>query len=169
MTNARSTTIEICKEDIHFSAAHFTIFSATERENLHGHNFFVEANASGPVGPDGLCFDYNELKQRLRALCDSLDEVTLLPDESPHLDLEADDACVYARFADERLTFLNRDVRRLPIANVTVEALAAWMLSEITSDGGFRDLPIDTLTLRVSSGPGQWASADWYRERQHAD
>lgn len=97
----------------------------------------------------------------MRALCDSLDEVTLLPDESPFLDVETDDAHVHARFADERLTFLSRDVKRLPIANVTVEALAIWMLGEVTNDDGFRDLPIETLTLRVSSGPGQWASADW--------
>ena len=29
------TTIELEKEAFHFSAAHFTLFSATERENLH--------------------------------------------------------------------------------------------------------------------------------------
>ena len=30
------TTIEIDKENLKFSAAHFTIFSGTERERLHG-------------------------------------------------------------------------------------------------------------------------------------
>ena len=37
----RTTTLELYKEEMKFSAGHFTIFSATERENLHGHNFSV--------------------------------------------------------------------------------------------------------------------------------
>ena len=32
----------------------YTIFSATERENLHGHNFQVEAILEGNIGDDGL-------------------------------------------------------------------------------------------------------------------
>ena len=56
---ARFTTIEIRKEYLHFSAAHFTVFSATERERLHGHNWRIGALITGPVGDDGLCFDYD--------------------------------------------------------------------------------------------------------------
>ena len=163
MSETRRTTIDICKEDIHFSAGHFTIFSATERENLHGHNFFVEASAEGPIGSDGLCFDYNALKSRLRQLCGSLDEVTLLPTKSPHLDVQSGDTYVTATFDGAELRFLLRDVRLLPVANVTVESLAGWMLDELRHDAGFDRLPIDRLRLRVSSGPGQWASADWRR------
>ena len=37
------TTIELSKEYLKFSAGHFTVFSATERERLHGHNFSVSA------------------------------------------------------------------------------------------------------------------------------
>src|SRR3954453_2881336 len=62
------TTIEITKDYLHFSAAHFTIFSATERENLHGHNFDVSCSLDTSVGPNGLAFDYNVVKDRLMAL-----------------------------------------------------------------------------------------------------
>ena len=42
------TTINICKEALKFSGAHFTIFSATDRERLHGHNFRVRAEVTAP-------------------------------------------------------------------------------------------------------------------------
>lgn len=161
---SRAVTIELDKEDIHFSAAHFTIFSPTKRENLHGHDFFVGASATGPVDADGLCFDYNEVKSRLRALCAQLDETVLLPADSPHLTIHCDEKCIRVRFADEQLTFLRRDAKLLPVRNVTVEELGTWFLDALLADEGFRALPIDTLKVRVSSGPGQWARTTWYRE-----
>lgn len=153
--------IELGKEDMHFSAAHFTIFSASERENLHGHNFFVTATATGPIGADGLCFDYNALKSKLRALCAALDEIVLLPADSPHLTIDKHDDGVTVTFNGERLPFLRRDVKLLPIRNVTVEELARYFIDALAADAGFRELPIDSLYLRVSSGPGQWAGATW--------
>ena len=160
MTKA-TTHIEIGKEDMHFSAAHFTIFSASERENLHGHNFFVAATAVGAVGADGLCFDYNAVKSRLRALCKALDEIVLLPADSPHLTFAESNDYITVTFGNERLPFLRRDVKLLPVRNVTVEELARYFVDQLAADQGFRTLPIDSLQLRVSSGPGQWASATW--------
>ena len=62
-TDATQTTeILIEKEDLHFSAGHFTIFSDTARENLHGHNWYVRARLLGVVGEGGLTFDYNVVK-----------------------------------------------------------------------------------------------------------
>ena len=163
----RCATIEIAKEDMHFSAAHFTIFSAAQRENLHGHDFSVAATATGPLGDDGLCFDYNALKRPLRALCETLDEVVLLPLRSPHLQVrEEPEGRVTARFADELLTFLRRDVRLLPVRNVTVEELAAWFAERLAADADVLALPIESLTVRVSSGPGQWAGVEWKRPRE---
>lgn len=153
---------------MHFSAAHFTIFSASERENLHGHNFFVAADAVGRIGEDGLCFDYNALKLRLRALCEALDEIVLLPTRSPHLTVAEGDDDVIVTFAGERLSFLRRDVKLLPLRNVTVEELAQYFVNELAADRGFLDLSIDSLQLRVSSGPGQWAQATWERPQGDA-
>ena len=70
------TCIEISKEDLKFSGAHFTIFSATERERLHGHNFKVSLLLTADVGDNGMCFSYVEIKTRLRKLCAQLDENT---------------------------------------------------------------------------------------------
>ena len=161
MTDQRRASIEIAKEDMHFAAAHFTVFSATRRENLHGHNFFVTATLDGPIDDGGLCFDYNIVKSKLRELCDSLDEVVLLPTESPYLDIEQDDDYVTVAFGDERLPFLRRDVKLLAVRNVTVEELAHWFVAQLTVSPEFAKLPVDALDLRVSSGPGQWARSAW--------
>ena len=158
---AENISIEITKEYLHFSAAHFTVFSATERENLHGHNFQVQATLSGRVGNDGLCFDYNIVKTKLKTLCDALDELVLLPGQCPHLDIEAAEKYMIATFNDERLPFLHRDVKVVPVRNITVEELAHWLLGELTNDPEIAALPVADIELRVSSGAGQWACATW--------
>ena len=161
MSNQPRTSIEIAKEDMHFAAAHFTVFSAERRENLHGHNFFVTATLEGPIGDGGLCFDYNIVKSKLRELCASLDEVVLVPTESPYVEIEEDDDYVTVAFGDERLPFLRRDVKLLAVRNVTVEELAHWFVAQLTASADFAELPVDALDLRVSSGPGQWARSAW--------
>ena len=153
------TKIEIRKEALHFAAAHFTIFSATERENLHGHNFVVAADIAADVGDDGLAFDYNLVKTAMRALCDELDERTLLPERSPHLAIAEEDGYTVAHFNGERIPFLARDVLTLPIANITVEALAEWLGQQLLRDPKIAALKMRRLTIKVSSGPGQWAHA----------
>ena len=68
----RFGSIEIAKHALNFSVAHFTIFSKTERENLHGHNFQVACELTAPVNDDGLMFDYAVIKSVIRNLCDDL-------------------------------------------------------------------------------------------------
>ncbi len=155
------TTIEISKEYLHFSAAHFTLFSRTERENLHGHNFYVTAEVDSLVGENGLAFDYNELKSTLKILCEELDEKVLLPEKSPYLDISNEGDYLVARFADERIPFLPRDVLVLAVRNITVEELAPWFLHRVRQQDNFTALNITKLTIGVSSGPGQWARAVW--------
>ncbi len=160
-TPITTTQIEISKEYLHFSAAHFTIFSATERENLHGHNFYVTATVTAPVGANGLAFDYNLLKDKLKTLCDELDEKVLLPEHSPHLTLHEANGYLIATFGDEQIPFLPRDVLQLPVRNIAVEELAPWFLERLREDAEIAALDLVSLLLRVSSGPGQWAGATW--------
>ena len=159
---ARSrTTIEISKDYLHFNSGHFTIFSAQEREDLHGHTFYVKALITSEIDEAGLAFDYNVVKERLKTLCDSIDEKVLLPDRSPWLAIEQDGDYLVARFAGERLPFLHRDVRTLPVRNITVEELAGWFLDRLREDPAVAALPLLDVEVRVSSGPGQWAAARW--------
>jgi 6-pyruvoyltetrahydropterin/6-carboxytetrahydropterin synthase len=162
------TTIEISKEYLHFHSAHFTIFSASSREDLHGHSFYVTADVTAPVADDGLAFDYNILKDALKTLCDALDEKLLLPEQSPHLALRREplfDGQEYlvASFNGEQLPFLARDVVTLPLRNISVEELAPWFLQQLRSDDTITVLDFSKLTIKVSSGPGQWAGSTWQR------
>jgi 6-pyruvoyltetrahydropterin/6-carboxytetrahydropterin synthase len=161
------TTIEISKEDIKFSAAHFTVFSATERERLHGHNYAVRLAVTAPVGDDGICFSYKEIKSRLRALCETLDEYTLIPQFSPHLRIEDEGDFYLVRFNGERIPLLKSDTLLLPIRNSTVEEFARYLRDCFVGDGSFvatRD--ICEVVMRVSSGPGQWGSSTWQSDPQ---
>jgi 6-pyruvoyltetrahydropterin/6-carboxytetrahydropterin synthase len=161
---ATLTRIEISKEYLNFSAGHFTIFSQTERENLHGHNFQVRCSVTAEVGKDGLAFDYVLLKRVLKELCDELDERVLLPDLSPYLRLERENGMVWVRFGQERIPFLERDCLPLPIRNVTIEELSALLLTRLVDRPEVRGWGVRAIELGVSSGSGQWAFAQWESE-----
>lgn len=155
------TTIEISKEYLHFAAAHFTLFSDTDRENLHGHNFQVTLDAEATIAADGLTFDYNILKKALKHMCDDLDEQVIMPTQSPHLTIESDEHYTYVIFNRERIPFLDRDLTLLPIRNVTVEELAHYLLEKLLQREEIAALDIHQMVLRCASGEGQWASARW--------
>jgi len=161
--SAPVVTIEITKDYLHFSAAHFTIFGPGRRENLHGHNFDVGCYVDTRVGADGLCFDYNVVKSKLERLCNELDERMIVPERSPHISLERDAEYLIVRFGDERIPFLTRDVLVLPIRNATIEEFAAYFVGRLAGDPEIERLPIDAITIRIASGPGQWASCKWER------
>jgi len=158
------TTIELFKEAMKFSAGHFTIFSATERERLHGHNFTVQAHLTGELDANGMLGDYGEFKRVLFALCDSLDEWVLLPGQSPYLSLREDGDLLLAQFAGQTIPFLQSDVQVLPIRNVTVEELARYVCARLVDDGNLTAYPIHHLTIKVSSGPGQFGVASWNKQ-----
>jgi 6-pyruvoyltetrahydropterin/6-carboxytetrahydropterin synthase len=157
----RLTTVEIAKQALNFSIAHFTIFSATNREDLHGHNFQLECKVTAPLAEDGLLFDYGILKKLLRALCDEIDEQVILPGHSPYLQLSNDDGYTIAHFNGERIPFLPRDVTILPIANTTVEEFSHYFLEKLKNDTLIQQNAIVALSVKVSSSPGQYGIADW--------
>lgn len=161
-----TVVIRLAKENMKFSAGHFTIFSASERERLHGHNFRVEADIEADMLGNGMCFDYGIYKARIVALCRELNEWTILPTRSPHLRVEEDGEHVFAHFDGQRIPFLRDDVLLLPIENATLEEFAAWFLGRLMADGeALRAHGIRAIEVRVSSGPGQSAgrrrTVDW--------
>jgi len=153
------TTIEISKDYLHFNYAHVTIILASEREDLHVYTFYVNAVIESHVYGNGMAFDYNIVKQCLKSACDHLDEKVLLPQRSPHLTLTEEDGYIVAVFGPERLPFLPRDVRTMPVRNITVEELAPWFLEALYKDETVANLDIVSLEVQVSSGSGQWARA----------
>jgi 6-pyruvoyltetrahydropterin/6-carboxytetrahydropterin synthase len=158
-TGAARVTIRLAKENMKFSAGHFTIFGPGSRERLHGHNFRVAATIEAEVLANGLCFDYGIYKDRIVALCRELNEWFILPTRSDLLRIEQTDTHVIAHFGEERIPFLRGDVLLLPIENATLEEFSRYLLERLAADRAELDrFGIRAIELEVFSGPGQSAA-----------
>lgn len=157
----RLVSIQIAKDYLGFSAAHFTIFSATERERLHGHSFRLQVEVTAPVDDNGLTFDYVPLKRDLKALCDELDERLLLPERSPCLRISKTSDTVRACFNNETMTLPSNDVLLLPVKNITIEELSYYFTQRLLACDSLVSASVRALTVAVSSGAGQWGRYHW--------
>lgn len=162
---ARFASLEIHKEEFNFSAGHFTIFSATERECLHGHNYLVSAAFNIKIENNGLSFDYRHYKKKILALCDQLDRHFLLPAQSPYLKLEDAGEYWHAIFNHKKIPFLKEDVVILPLTNITIEELSHWFLQNLLNDADeIKQHAIHGIEIKVYNGPGQSGGASWSNE-----
>ncbi len=151
----RKVIIDIENQCLHFSAAHFTIFSSTERERLHGHNYTVRAKVESAIHSKGMAFDYNRLKHALHSRCKTLDEYTLLPGNSEYLKVADEGEYYSASFNGQKMLLLKTDTRVLPMENISVEELGHYIIDQLQSDGLMSELNIKRMELSVASGPGQ--------------
>jgi 6-pyruvoyltetrahydropterin/6-carboxytetrahydropterin synthase len=158
----RLTVVELAKENMKFSAGHFTIFSATERERLHGHNFTVAVSLTTEVDDNGMCFDYGVYKNIIEHLCREWNEFFILPTRSPHLSIDVDGDHLFATFNGKRIPFLREDVLLLPIVNATLEEFSRLILERLTADAdALNERKISAIKVTVASGPGQSCCSVW--------
>ena len=160
----RLTKIELFKERMGFSAGHFTIFSETERENLHGHRFSVYVAIEAEVLENGMTFDYGNYKKAIIELCDSLDEVVLIAADNPAIKIEETKDYIYILFdhGKEKIPFLRRDIKLLSLRNITVEELSYWFLQNLITYIETRPQDcIYSIEVKVFSGLGQSGSSFW--------
>lgn len=158
------TTVELQKETMKFSIGHTTIFSATEREPLHGHMYTVYLGLTTWVGDNGLTFDYRYYKERIHALCRQLNQYFLMPQFSPYLQHSEDEDYHYFTFNNKKIPFLKEDVKIMPLRNITVEELSRWLVEELIKDREELDKHlIEKIVVKVYSAPGQSGSYEWHR------
>jgi 6-pyruvoyltetrahydropterin/6-carboxytetrahydropterin synthase len=158
------TTVELQKESMKFSAGHTTIFSATEREPLHGHMYCVYLALTTWVEENGMTFDYRYYKERIHVLCRQLNQTFLMPQFSPFLQYAEDDEYYYFTFNHKKIPFLKEDVTLMPLSNITVEELSRWFVNELIKDTEELDRHrIDKVVVKVFSAPGQSANHEWHR------
>lgn len=163
----RLTTIELHKENMKFSAGHFTIWNETQREPMHGHNYNVWAALTTIVNHNGLTFDYRYYKRLILQVCKELNQTFLLPTESPYLTIEEHDDFYHAIFNDKPIPFLKTDVTLLPLKNITVEELSQWFIKKLTIENPEIDNhSLQDILIKVYSGPGQSGSASWKRDHE---
>lgn len=153
--------IRVDKQYFNFGSAHFLLFADGTREELHGHNYHVTVDLEGHLGDGDLVVDFIPLKPMVKAICDSLDHTTLLPTESPRLQVTTGEHEVEARFGADRFVFPRRDVTLIPLTNTSTECLARYIAGRLADQLAerFPDASISKLRISVSESPGQ---AGWY-------
>lgn len=157
---AESYRVELVKDYLVFSAAHFITFNGNICERLHGHNYRVRADVVGPLDENHYVIDFIRLRDTLQQLVQELDHRVLLPTEHPQIRVTHDDREVTARFEDRRWVFPLEDCALLPVPNTTAEKLAEYL-------GGLlwerlAPAPITRLEIGVDENQGQWGC--WIRD-----
>ena len=151
-------SIQVDKEYLKFSAAHFLIFPDGRAERLHGHNYRVYAEVRAELSRHGLVMDFKMVKPVIRELVDELDEHWILPTEHPDLHLrEREDGIVEVRYQERYYAAPREDVILLPLNNTSAENLSTWVGRELLRRlrERFPDVEIQGLQVAVEETPGQ--------------
>ncbi len=151
-------SIQVDKEYLKFSAAHFLIFPDGSAERLHGHNYRVYVELEGRLSRSGLVLDFQHIKPLVRELVDELDEHWLLPGEHPELTCERrSDGIVEIRYRERYYAAPESDVLVLPVNNTSAENLATLLgracLSRVRER--FPEVEVQSLSFAVEETPGQ--------------
>lgn len=153
-----SWSIQIHKDYLKFSAAHFLIFPDGTAERLHGHNYKVFLEMQTRLDGHGLVVNFKEIKPIVRELCDHLDEHVLIPSQHPVLKAtEIDGGMLEVRYQQRRYLLPRDEVILLPISNTSAENLATWVGRTLRDRIHVRwpDLTVQRLQVGVEETPGQ--------------
>ena len=150
--------VRVTKDHLVFSAAHFITFNGNICERLHGHNWRVAAELTGPLDENGYVFDFIALRDQLQKTVDALDHRVLLPTQHECIKVREDEREVEATFADRRWVFPREDCILLPVANTTAELIAHWIGQQLlTVIGSDASSQIESVQIEVEENFGQWA------------
>ena len=147
--------LRVSKDYLVFSAAHFLTYDGDICERLHGHNYRVAVEISGPLDENHYVVDFIAVRDALKQIVDELDHRMLLPTEHPLITVTADEESVEAVFRDRRWVFPREDCILLPIPNTTTELLAQTIGKRLLER--LKTQPVE-LKLSVDENYGQWGT-----------
>ncbi|MCS7167172.1 MAG: 6-carboxytetrahydropterin synthase [Gemmatales bacterium] len=153
--------VRVEKEQFIFCAAHFITYEGDKCERLHGHNYRVAVEVTGPLDENAYVFDFIALKHLVRALTDELDHRMLVPMHNPYFRLEADEREVVLRYRERWWRFPREDCVLLPISNTTAELLAQYLARRIRERLAEQNYFPEVLCVEVEEAPGQTAIYTW--------
>jgi 6-pyruvoyltetrahydropterin/6-carboxytetrahydropterin synthase len=160
----RQFRVQLQKDTMVFSAAHFITFNGNICESIHGHNYGVKAEVVGPLDENGYVCDFIALRDGLAEIVASMDHKVVLPEAHPKISVVDDGTEVTARFEKKRWVFPSEDCKILPIANTTAELMASYIADELKEKAKekFGD-QISKLIIGVDENRGQWGvvELDW--------
>lgn len=153
--------VRVTKDHLVFSAGHFiTIDLPTGQicERLHGHNWRVAVEVSGPLDANQYVFDFIALRDHLQKIVDRLDHRMLLPTQHPVIRVDAGPRETEVRYQDRRWVFPSDECVLLPVSQTTAELIARWIGQTLDRDLEQASWPrIPFLRLEVEENFGQWA------------
>ncbi len=150
--------VRVTKDHLVFSAAHFITFNGNICERLHGHNWRVAAELSGPLDENGYVFDFIALRDQLQKSVDALDHRVLLPTLHQKIQVREQDQEVEVTFENRRWIFPREDCILLPVENTTAELIAHWIGQQLLAVIGSKTAnQIEAVQIEVEENFGQWA------------
>ena len=163
------TTLHLAKENFKFSSAHFLIFDSKSAEMLHGHNYQVRVDITGPAESDdtdiknnnsqmGYFVDFNVLKKTIKSRLDQWDEHVLLPAKHPDMKykVSVDGKNYDIHFRDRFYSLPINEVIWLEINNTSVEQFSKILANEFYQ--AFKKFNIRKICVEVEETRGQSAS-----------
>src|SRR3989338_3383271 len=154
----KQATLYFNEGKLKFSAGHFTIFSKTQRETLHGHNYTLEIMVKTQMQEPGITFDYRLFEEKIIHLCQQLNWHFLVPSRSPYLIIQDDGEHYEIIFNHESMWLLKKDVVLLELDNITLETLSEWFAQQVQNDADFmQKFYIQQLQVKVFNGPAHAA------------
>ena len=154
--NHSSFSVSLEKEQLIFSAAHFITFGNNICERLHGHNYRVACEVTGPLNQHAFVIDFIALRDGLQAIVAGLDHRVLLPTRHPSISVRKEGSEVVVRFEERRWIFPEADCRLLPVDNTTAERLAEYIGSELRPLIEKVAPGWSKLLVAVDENEGQW-------------
>lgn len=153
--------VDVKKDYLSFSSAHFITFRGHKCECLHGHNYRLGVAVEGAVDDEALfVLDFAILKDVAKPMVDAIDHRVLLPGRNPKVAIREEGERVHATvFGEARYVFPARDVAVLPVSNTTAEMLAEHFAGAIRAALAAQGASHLTLiAVEVEESPGQSAT-----------
>ncbi len=160
MPVSNSFSVDVTKDHLVFSAAHFITIGDDLCERLHGHNWRVAACVEGTLDENQFVFDFIALRDTLQQLVDQLDHRMLLPTEHSKIRVEENEREIEVTYENRRWVFPVDECLLLPIQQTTAELLAQWLGEKMLIDLETGNL--STLTVKVEENFGQWAGCTFH-------
>ncbi len=150
--------VRVTKDHLTFCSGHFITYEGNQCERLHGHNYKVAVEVSGPLDDNHYVFDFIALKRITMQISDELDHRMMLPTKSKTIKVEMADEQVNVSFEKKRWSFPLDDCVLLPIENTTAELLAKYIAGRVRKSllSECRFTPT-TLSVEVEESHGQSA------------
>ena len=157
----RRHRVVVAREQYKFSCAHMTVFPDGTKERLHGHNYQVGAVLELHDVGFAQMLPFALIKDALAAICKEFRERVLVAAANPFHETVRDDGVeLEIRLCGKRYVFPREDALILPIDNVAVEALAAYLADRLVAALA-PSLPagvVHAVEVSVHESPGQGAA-----------